>query len=306
MCIEELRSKIDTIFSVEPDDEGVYPRDYPNAKIRDVHNLDFSYMDCFPWERSTTHRYTRQFNATEGRMQIVTSNWDVPWKLCEAGLRLLADSIIEYHGKMERKGNIRFYPPIIMTFWSGFETFVRYASEVMLITVKRVPEVVRNYLLEREVTIEKGEQRTRVKYWPVLNRYEVLLRYGYNFKIDRGNKYWQSLENAKELRDYYTHLDVSKPPRPISSVTVFQFLESVMMAVIWPSCALERTIFFQIYRLYDIWDGLLELQEEEFIEQPFFTGINFDKGSLFHCNFENVDTERFPNWEERISKDSKI
>jgi hypothetical protein len=52
-----------------------------------------------------------------------------------------------------------------------------------------------------------------------------------------------------------------------------------------------------MYDLYETWAKLSELCEE-YTEQPLSHDIPFDEGYLFHCNFENIDTERFPSERE--------
>lgn len=229
---------------------------------------------------------------------------DVPDRLFEAGLKLFADSIIAYHDKKERKGNIRYYPSAIMTFWGGFETYVRYSSELMLTTVKDIPQLIADYLREQEAYVnKKGEKCFKDRYRPLLDRYALLLKYGYNYTVDRGSKHWQDLQKAKDLRDYYTHLDIHDP-RAVSSIEVLGYMEAIMMALIWPSCELNRTIMLGIYRLYETWARLVELQTE-YIEQPFFKDWCMDGLHMFHCNFDNVDTSRYPNtkeWMERTKK----
>lgn len=296
---EELQEEIYILFSPEPDEEGFFPREWPHPRIINFHKLDISYMERFDWEGSTIHPHTRICGPDEHRLHSLSGNTDVPYRLFEAGLKLYGDSIIDYHGKRERKGNIRYYPSIIMTFWSGFETYIRYSSELMLITVNDIPQAVANYLLEREVYLnKKGEQCIRDRYQPTLERYALLLKYGYNFTVDRGNKHWQSLQKAKKLRDYHTHLDVSEP-KAVSSQQVLDYMEAIMLALIWPSCKLRRTLLLGVYRLYEIWAKLRELQSE-YIEQPFFKDWRQKEGYMFHCNFENVNTSRFPNSKEEL------
>jgi hypothetical protein len=58
------------------------------------------------------------------------------------------------------------------------------------------------------------------------------LHYGFNLDIDRGNSHWQSLEKAKKLRDYYTHIEVTRS-RSISAQEVLQFHEAVLLGIIW-------------------------------------------------------------------------
>jgi hypothetical protein len=305
MYNNELASDIDYLFNPEPDEDGFMPREYPHQRIVDHHRLDISYMDCFLWEGATDHPYTRLCSKDDARLHTLDRNLGVADSLFLSGLRLFGNSIIEYHGKEKRKGDLKYYPSVIMTFWSGFEAFVRYTSELMLITVRDVPEVVRDCLSEQETTLDpKGEFDVRPnKYQPVLKRYAVLLRYGYGFSVNRGDTYWQRLENANKLRDYYTHLGMDEC-KAVSSDDVLNFIEDVMMAIIRPSCELKRTLFLGIYRLYDIWAKLKELQKEPYTEQPFFKDVPFDEGYLFHCNFENVDTSRFPNMKEKRSTGS--
>lgn len=234
---------------------------------------------------------------------------DIPLRLFLGALRLLGDSIVEYDGLEVRRGDIRYYPSIIMTFWSGFEAFVRYTSELMIITVPSTPEPVKANLREQIVVIdEKGQIRELRKNYPVLHRYWLLLLYGYGFKADRGSSYWQRLRRAQALRDYYTHVGI-KESKAIASSELIEYLEDVLLAIIIPSCLLSRTLFLHVYDIYWTWAKLKELCKE-YIEQPFFHDKPFGEGYLFHCAFENVDTERFPNWDEigkqtRGEEDSK-
>lgn len=303
---EELQERIRILLNPEPDEDMFRPPASGHPRITDYHKLDASYMrGPFGHEEWSTHPHWRICRPDEPRLHSLSRNMTVPANLFHAALRLYGDSIIAYHSKRERKGDIRYYPPIIMTFWGGFETYVRYASELMLITVKDVPQPVADYLLERELFLDdRGEQRVRSKWQPVLGRYAVLLKYGYDFMVDRGNKHWQSLVRAKSLRDYYTHLDLHEP-RAVSSQEVLDYMEAVMMALIWPSCELRRTLLLGIYRLYEMWAELAELQTE-YIEQPLFKDVLFEEAYQFHCNFENVDTSRFPNVEELRGRENGV
>jgi len=300
-----LQETVRIILDPEPDEDGFLPREWPHPRIADFHELDISYTrGAFHPEGSTLSPDMRLCGEGEVRLRSLCRNMDVPVKLFHAGLRLYGESMIAYHGKRRRRGDIRYYPPIIMTFWSGFETYVRYSSELMLITVKDIPQPVVDYLLEQEVYLDdRGKQCDRSKWQPVLRRYVVLLRYGYDFEVDRGNKHWQLLLGAKDLRDYYTHLDVHEP-RAVSSQEVLDYMEAVMMALIWPSCELGRTLLLGIYRLYEMWAGLAEL-ETEYIEQPSFKDVLWKEAYLFHCNFENVDTLRFRNVKEELRRREK-
>ena len=222
---------------------------------------------------------------------------DVPVALFEAALRLFGDSLLVYSGERERKGRLRFYPPVLLTFWSGFEAFVRRASQLLLATVPGVPKEIADYLQERETFVDKhGNVRSRARFQPVLDRYAVFLRYGYSYEVDRGTAYWQRVQAAQGLRDYYTHLDVNEP-RTVSSAETLTFMESVLLGIIWSSTEIRRTLLLGVYRLYE---QLMRLEEltTEYAEQPFFKDWPFGEPYQFHCNFDGVDTDRFPNSQE--------
>lgn len=154
-------------------------------------------------EGMTTHPYTRSCGRDDIELHAIDRNMDTPLRLFLAALKLFGDSLLAYDGIKERRGDLRFYPPVILTFWSGFEAFVRYKSELLVITVPSVPEPIKNYLQEQEVFIDdKGCVSTKTKYHPVLTRYSLLLKYGYGFGADKGASYWQNLKEAQELRHY--------------------------------------------------------------------------------------------------------
>jgi len=300
MDIEDLKAELDAILNPEPDEDGKHPtRDIPHPRLENKHKLDLSYLRTFDWEGSSGHPCTRLCPSDEKRLPSLIRNLDVPSRLFEAGFGLFSDSIIAYHLKKERKGNLHYYPPAILTFWAGFETFVRLSSELLLITVYNVPPEITHYLREEELFVDKkGNINIRKRYQSVLDRYSVLLRYGYDYQINRGLRYWQQLERAGDLRDYYTHLDVNEP-RAISSEQVVQFMESVMLGIIWPSSEMKCTQLLGIYNLYWIWDSLRKLAEP-FIEQPLLKDWSFFNSCTLYLPFKNVDTLRFPNRQDEI------
>jgi hypothetical protein len=298
MDLESFREEIGYLFHPEPDEDGLPPREYPNSRLREQLGLDFTYMESFDWEGCSTHKYTRLCPEGEQRLKALTRNKDVPERLLETPLHLMADSIIEYHTVKKKEGNIHYYPPVVLTFWAGFEAFVRYSSELLVVTVPSLPTEVVHYLREEEPRItKKGEIRTEIKYHAILDRYALFLKYAYDYEVDRGAKFWQALEKAKELRDSYTHLDISDP-RTLKASEVLEFLEAVLLGVIVPSSHLQRTLMLGVYWLYTIWTCLYE-NYDEYIEKPFFFGWNSKEQYLFHCNFEKVDTHRFPSMREK-------
>lgn len=297
---EALSGKIWSLFNPESDEDGNTPREFPVERITHHHNLDASYMRTLTPEGTTTHRYTRRCSKEDTELHAIDRNMDTPIRLFLAALRLFGDSILEYDGAEKRDGDLRYYPPVLLTFWSGFEAFVRYASELLVITVPSTPDAIRDYLREQEVKIiEKGDIKITNRFRPVLDRYLVLLRYGYDFQVDKNATYWTDLVAAQTLRNYYTHIGI-RESKAITATEVVNYLEAVLMAIITPSCLLQRTLLLNIYYLYDTWAGLAGCVEE-YSEQPFFHDKAFNEGYMFHCNFENVDATRFPNWREGIN-----
>jgi hypothetical protein len=294
MDLEELRAEIAAIVDPEPDPD-LLVREIPNPRLRGSHGLDVSYLEATRWEGSTTHPHTRIWPADEERLHTLIRNADVPIRLFEAALRLFADSIIAYHDPRDRTGQLRYYPPIVLTFWSGFETFVRYSSELMLITVKDVHPAVAEFLRELDLVLDRGGNvQSRNRYQPVLDRYAALLKQAYHYDVNRGARHWQRLEAARALRDYYTHLDVTAP-RSISTTQIIEFMEAVLLGIIWPSSEMRRTQLLGIHHLYWTWDSLRQLAGE-YVEQPFL--LEWQLGGsrdMFYCPFDAVDTDRFPN-----------
>lgn len=286
----------------ELDEDGHFPHEYPVNRLTNVHGLNFSYFQNEQgWEGSSVHPFTRLCPKDHETVHALTRNQDVPERLFESALRLFADSIVLRASETVRAGELRYYPPVILTFWSGFETFVRRSSELMIATVRNIPEPVVNYLQEREAYVAAdGTIKRRSRFQSVLDRYALLLQYGYNWSPARGNKFWQDLVAAKKLRDYYTHLDVSEP-REISAGEVLKFMEAVLLAIIWPSSELQRSLLLGVYRSYEQWEFLSE-RAQPFVEKPFFLDWTLKREYLFHCNFENVNDEQFPSMDQRLTR----
>ena len=114
-----------------------------------------------------------------------------------------------------------------------------------------------------------------------------------DLQVDRGSRFWQGLVKAKNLRDSYTHVNVNLP-RAIATGDVLEFIDRTLLGMIWPSSLLGKTIMLEQYFLYEIFDGLCGLSEE-YRERPFFMDWHLKEPSLFHCNFERVDEDRFPS-----------
>ncbi|WP_426422605.1 hypothetical protein [Bradyrhizobium genosp. A] len=96
------------LFNPEPDDDGIPPREYPNSRLRDSLRLNFDYMSSFDWEGSSGHKYTRLAPENETHVRLPTRSQHIPERLLASALRLMGDSIAQYHGSKERPGEIRY------------------------------------------------------------------------------------------------------------------------------------------------------------------------------------------------------
>lgn len=298
----DLILAVDRVFNPQNDDcieDGTPPvEELPNDRLTKEYGFSFPFL-CTDdgWEHQSFHPFNRTCSPENDGPHALMRNILVPFQLFLSALKLYADSIIAYNGCSVRHGELRYYPSIVLTFWAAFESFVRYKSELMLITAKDIPSEVNNFLREIQPTVDSNcSIKKRVQYHSVLDRYRVMIRYGYGYKMDKGNKFWQQLEKAKQLRDYYTHVDM-RISREISSTDVLSFMESVLLGIIWPSYETKRTLLMRVYFLYNIWAGLKDLTDS-YSEVPMANDLCFRQQYLFHCDFENVDDDRFPTFSE--------
>jgi hypothetical protein len=292
----------DALLRPEPDEDGLLPHEYPAPRLASLHQLRFDYFEKDgTWEGSSVHHFTRHCPSNQVRVHALTRNQDVPERLFESALRLFADSLVLRTGEKKREGDLRYFPPAILTFWAGFETYVRRASELLIATTRGLPTPVASFLQEREICVaSNGQIKERTRFQSVLDRYALLLQYGYGWAPDKGSKFWQRLVAAKDLRDYYTHLDITEP-RAITSAEVLEFMEGVLLGMIWPSSVLQRTLMLGVFRVYELWN-FLNQAHEPYTERPFFLQWSLKREYQFHCNFENVNDELFPNTEQRLAK----
>jgi hypothetical protein len=292
MTLNEIKEQIEILFNPEPHEGGAVRWGLCQPRLQKKHHLDLSYLKTIDWEGSSGHKYARLCDGES--LDTLKRNRDMPDQLMFSALQLLADSIVAYAASEKREGEIRYYPAIVLTFWSGFESFVRHSSELLLVTVPGVPPPVRSFLSETENVVDQnGKIGARTKYLSVLDRYSVFLAPAYGLQVDRGSRFWQGLARAKALRDSYTHIDVNVP-RAITTTDVLEFIEQTLLGLLWPSCLLGRTMMLQQYFLYEIWGGLRGLAET-YRERPFFLDWHLREPSLFHCNFDGVDEDRFPS-----------
>jgi hypothetical protein len=298
---EELEERLAMIFELQADEDGFVAVSYPHNRLKEHFRLDTSYMDKFGfvYEGSSMHEDTRLVNPTDQAIPgMLFTNLNLADQLFEAALRLFGDSLLAYCESRKDTNSFRYYPPVIITFWSGFEAQVRFMSELLAVTVPSIPEQVKAYLLEYELVVNpRGEMVSRGKFVPVLDRYMALLRYGYGYSVDRRKTYWQRGEAARDLRNYFVHPNV-RETRNITSDQVLNFMEDVLMLFIVPSCDIKRSVFLGQYRYHNM---VTDLRELAFpcTEQPLFYDWQFRREFLTHCNFTGVDTSLFPNLRQK-------
>ncbi|WP_321991466.1 hypothetical protein [Marispirochaeta aestuarii] len=298
MNYDELKEEIDFIKNPPHEEINILP----DTRISKIHKLDTSYYRIdYAAEGLSTHADTRICRPNEKSLQKVLKNLDVPRELFFSAFHLILDSFLEYKESKKEIHTMKYYPSIILTFWSGFETLIRFLSELYVSTAIDVPLEVKDYLLETEGKIKPDLTiKTVNKYNPVLDRYAVLLKYAYNFDRDKGSKQWQNIIKAKYLRDYFSHLKVDEP-KSVSCSEVLIYMENILLSIIYPCCEIKKTIFLGIYEIYNVWNEIYKLSQSliDHIEEPFHKSFP-DAHIQFWCNFENVDNKRFPNSQEHL------
>ena len=305
MTRDRLLDKLSVMDIPATDDEGIRIVIPPDERLRKVHGLDTSYYRAgLGREGSTTHPDTRICSPEDMSMQTILKNMDVPYRLFRSAIELFSTSLIEYVDHDASPNNLRYYPAVILTFWSGFETLVRFMIEEFVVASSGIPVQIEEFLVEKESAVDKlGKIERRPRYRPVLDRYSVFLKYAYGLSVDRGSKVWQNLEKAQELRDYYTHLNVNIA-RSVKSSQVLLFMENILLGLIGPSCQIGKTIYLEMYELYFLWSVLYEasLNCTDHVEEPFLKSFSELSWEMFHCNFLGVDSKKYPNSKEQTEQ----
>ncbi len=293
---EELETGLAGIFEPDMDEDGVAVAFPPHSRLRDHHGLDTSYWKRY--EFGSTSPFSRLVRDANDPINNATQSLSAPTELFLAGLRLFGDSLIAYStAEKKRTGPLQYYPAILMTFWAGFEAFVRLYSEILVQVNPPIPPLVRGVLLESEEYLDRdGTPRSRTRQRPILDRYWLMLKFGYGLEYDRGGKIWQCGEASLARRNEFVHYAVNSAPS-INTSDLWTQLEAIMLLLIGPSTLLGRSIFSRQYEIYRM---LSELQPliEDFEERTFFKGI-MTGGYLFPCTFQGIDEKRYPTASDR-------
>jgi hypothetical protein len=292
--LEKVR--FDVRGALEPEAEDEWPPEPgPHSRLREVHALDISYWD--PREFHHGGRSARTCadpaDPLARRLQALT----VPGSLFYAGLCLLGDGLAEYsRPRSPGWGTFRYLPSALISFCAAFEALVRLQCEMLVAMIPAVPPPVRLALLEgSEVVDDRGEVRARVARRPALDRYLMLLRYGYGVEVNRGDTWWQNGRLAFDARDAVAHYDVRQLPA-LSIEQGMQHLEAMLLLLIVPSVQVGRTVFWEQFGLHGTLAELMTLRdtyEIAFEERP----LHKDWPSApftFPCALLGVDESRYP------------
>lgn len=297
MDTDDLRQQIQSILHPEPDDDGLHYESWPHPRLSSEHGLDASYFRGGHEPRGDG-AFERLLQDSSDPLHNTLESVSVPLSLISAALELFGDSMVAYHEDKRRWGIYRFYPPILTTMWSAFESWVRISSQIYLATAVNVPTPVRDALNEtRAVVNEKGEITPRADRRPVLERYSLLLKYGCGLSVDRGAKFWQAGKLVEKTRNALVHYEVAEAPS-LTASGMWHHMEAVFLLLIAPSCLVGRTLFSHQFDYYSLLVELLPLVSE-FEERPLHKGWP-KEALIFHCPFEGVDEGRYPlRWKPR-------
>jgi len=303
---EEFVAKVLDVFEPNSvvDNEGEhFPERPPGERLTTVFGLDTSYWR--PFEYGSSSELMRRCTENDPEIGAIIQSQQVPHELMEGALRLFADSIIAYHGKRERKSTYRFYPAVLMAAWAAFEAFVRIYSELLVKTVPAVPRAVQLVLLEKEERVLKGTIQAQRRMQPSLERYWLLLKFGFGLEYSRGERIWQMAEEAMRKRHALVHYEVRDLPS-VTATELCDHLEAIILLFIGPSARIGKSIMPGQFELFGVIDDLRPLVEK-FEEKPFHKGWDVrPTGIIFPCAFENVDEERYPNFHQPYKRPGSL
>lgn len=293
MAPEELREILEPILYPEPDEDQVGGA-YPHRRLSDEHRLDCSYWSSH--ETSSGSRLNRAIRRKDDPLLDSVQSLTVPGSLSVAAIRLFGDSLVYYADEdkaREGSGAFRYYPSILITFWAAFEAFVRLQSELLAAMSGSLPDAVRLALLEEEDYVDdKGRVRRRSRRRPVLERYAMLLQYGFSHSVDRGGRFWQRGEEAVQARDALAHYHVAQAPS-ITCRALWEHLEAIALLWIAPSAQIGRSVYYQQFDCYEMLADLHPFLHD-YEERPLHKGWIKSGGILVYAPFDGVDSARYP------------
>ena len=305
MDLADLKHEINSVLRPERDEESSLCWDMPHSRLSSIHGLDTSYFRG-PFDLDGDQAFKRLVDDNADPLHDTLQSITVPASLFTAALQLFGDSVIEYHDRTRRWDVYRFYPPILMTVWSAFESWVRISSKILVALVPTLPSDIRNSLLEIRFVEKNGKIEEKSKWRPVFKRYCLLLKYGCDleYSCDPEDDYTSPIGEAGDrmrlVRDSFVHYDASTAPS-LTALEVWKHMEAMLLLLIEPSTKLRRTLFGPQFDLYSTLAGLQPFIPE-FEERPLHKGWS-KRATIFDCPFNGADDTRYPpRWSAGSSK----
>jgi len=285
---------VESALAPPEDDEGpvsIGPMPWLRARY------DLTYWE--PFEFGSTSPFSKLMDCATDELFPVIQSLTVAVFLMEAAIRLVGDGLIAYAEKPQPRSEFfRFLPPALITFVSGFEALVRLQSETLVHVAKVLPPAVRLALMEVEEVLERdGRVIQRPRSRSTLDRYSFLLKYGYNFDVDRGSLEWQRAEESIHLRNEIVHYEVRECPS-LKASSVLHAMEGLLLALIAPSAQLRRSVWSGQFEQFFLLDGLREALDQvgDFEEAALHKRAQRRGSAVFPCSFLNVDDARYPHY----------
>lgn len=299
---DELKGLINCAFEPDCDDESGLPAEaVPHPRLKEVYDLDTSYWELYEFgSMSPSSRIVIRPDDPVNRIMPSITAGD---ELFYAALRLLGDSILAYHDRSDfpyrdRWGQLHYYPSVLFAFCAAFEAVVRFQAALLVQVSSGLPPPVRAALLEVEESVGTNLKLvSHPRRRPVLERYRILLKYGYDFIFERSVPHWPRAEAAFKARDSFVHYDVGSAPS-ITATDLCTHLEALLCLFVYPSARIGRTVYSRQYEVYQSLAFLIDLVAP-FEERPILkNSAFFDSPHMFACTFAHVDATRYPSAEE--------
>ena len=292
---EEMEERLQPILYPESDPGDSWMSSPPHKRLERQHGLDCSYWS--PYEFSSGSIYSRLLRDEDDPIFNPVECITVPTTLCLSALRLLGRAMVDYSDQSDDdvrrgRGPLRYFPSILMTYWAGFEAFLRLECELLLAMVEGLPDPVQLTLLEREEYVDKsGTVKRRSRRRPTLDRYWLLLKYGHGLEFNRGGAVWQAAESANTARNVLVHYEVTEAP-VLSCRDLWRHLEAITLLWVGPSAEIDRSVYhaqFDLYYMIADLEPLLLNFEERPLHKDWPRG-----GVLIPCSLLGVDDTKYP------------
>jgi len=290
---ENLKEEIWAIIHPDPEDIENLNSMPPHKRLNEHFGLDTSYFQP-SWSIKGDRKYDVLIEAQEDPLNKVIESISVPTTLIDASLNLFAESMINYCFNDKKWGVYRYFPSILMTMWSAFESLVRINSELFIHVTVDIPAVVANALMEERPCIKNNLKIGQtIDRFSTLDRYWLLLKYACDIEYDRGSIIWQNGEAVVKARNELVHYRTSKAPT-LTMREIWEHIEAILLLLIGPSTVAKRTLFSHQYGYHSIIVELLRFIVD-FEERPLHKGLA-NGPTIIYCPFDNVNEKKYPKY----------